>query len=244
MAVIRSYKHDGVAVVILADPKRRNAISPTLSTQLQAELKRIEQDEEVHAVIVTGEGSAFCSGADRNSLRFADEDTLTAIYGAFEAVRGLTLPTIAAVNGPAIGAGFNLALACDIRVASHSALFDSRFMQIPVHPGGGHTWMLAKEVGPQTAASMCLFGSTLTGPQSAERGLSWTCVPDEELMNTCFDLCQSLASAPIELIRDVKQTLRECPNILNYEDAIAFELIRQLASIGRPEYVEKLSERQ
>lgn len=243
MAEVRSYKHDGVAVIMLADPNRRNSISPKVSTQLQAELKMSEQDEEVRAVIITGEGTAFCAGADRNSLRSADEETLTAIYGAFVAVRDLTLPTIAAVNGPAIGAGFNLALACDVRVASHSAIFDSRFIEIPVHPGGGHTWMLSKAVGAQTAASMCLFGSTLTGPQSVERGLSWSCVPDEELLVTCFELCRSLASAPIDLIREIKQTLRECPTILTYEDAVAFELVRQLASIKRPEYIEKFSER-
>ena len=91
------------------------------------------------------------------------------------------LPTIAAVNGAAVGAGMNLALACDVRLAGRSARFDTRFLQLGLHPGGGHTWMLQRIAGPQAAAAVVLFGEVLDGEEAERCGLVWRCVDDDAL---------------------------------------------------------------
>ena len=107
---------------------------------------------------------------------------MQSIYEGFLRVLRSSLPTVAAVNGPAVGAGLNLALACDVRLAGMSARFDTRFLRIGLHPGGGHAWMLDRAVGPQAAAAMVLFGEALDGARAAEVGLAWACHPDDELL--------------------------------------------------------------
>src|SRR5690606_10735426 len=138
----------------------------------------LESDGTTRAVVLTGSGSAFCAGADLTQLGEAREEGLLRIYEGFLRVARSPLPTVAAVNGPAVGAGMNLALACDLRVAGTSARFDTRFVDLGIHPGGGHTWMLRRLVGPQTAAAMLLFGERLDGPAAEAAGLVWRCVPD------------------------------------------------------------------
>ena len=99
------------------------------------------------SVVLTGAGKAFCAGAELSVLRAAadgDFDSVRPVYEGFLRVLRSPLPTIAAVNGPAVGAGFNLALACDVRLAGRHAIFDTRFTQLRLHPGGGHTWLLAR----------------------------------------------------------------------------------------------------
>ena len=126
--------------------------------------------------MLTGEPPAFCSGADvaaLGSLVASSRTTASAarsrsIYEGFLRVLRSPLPTVAAVNGPAVGAGLNLALACDVRLAGESARFDTRFLRIGLHPGGGHAWMLDRAVGPQAAAAMVLFGAAAR--RAARRG--------------------------------------------------------------------------
>ena len=108
-----------------------------------------EADESVGAVVVTGTPPAFCAGANLGNLAEADGESLGRIYEGFLRVARSPLPTIAAVNGAAVGAGMNLALGCDVRIAARRARFDTRFMQLGLHPGGGHTWMLRRIAGPQ-----------------------------------------------------------------------------------------------
>ncbi|MEJ5254213.1 MAG: enoyl-CoA hydratase-related protein, partial [Acidimicrobiales bacterium] len=119
---------DGVAVITLDDPERRNALSQTLVDELVATLDALEATDEAGAVVITGAPPAFCAGADLSELGASREDGLRRIYKGFLRVAQLTLPTIAAVNGPAVGAGMNLALACDLRLAGQSARFDTRFL--------------------------------------------------------------------------------------------------------------------
>ena len=118
------------------------------------------------------------------------------------------LPTVAAVNGPAVGAGMNLALACDVRIAGAAARFDPRFVKIGLHPGGGHTWMLERAVGPQAAAAMVLFGVAVDGARAVEIGLAWSCHPDAELLDAAIAFAQGAARAPVPLLGRVKETLR------------------------------------
>jgi enoyl-CoA hydratase len=117
----------GVALITVNDPDRRNAITDEISAGLRLAVNNAQNDPNVHAVVVTGAGKAFCAGADLSALGAAAEDGLRRLYDGFLAVADCTLPTVAAANGPAVGAGLNLALACDVRIAGPAALFDARF---------------------------------------------------------------------------------------------------------------------
>jgi enoyl-CoA hydratase len=156
-----------------------------------------------------------------------DAADVRAIYDGFLRIRDSSLPTVAAVNGPAVGAGFNLALCCDVRIACPSARFDARFARIGLHPGGGHAWMLEREVGPQAAAAITLFGERVGGERAAELGLVWRCVPDDRLLDDAVGLASGAAELPRELSAAVKATLREAPWQPDFESAVQTELARQ-----------------
>lgn len=224
---------DGVALLTLDDPERRNALTAELVGEIVAAVAAAEADDAVGALVVTGTPPAFCSGADTSNLvqlgRGGGEGagTVRGLYDGFLSVRDCTLPTVAAVNGPAVGAGFNLALCCDVRIAAESARFDSRFARIGLHPGGGHTWMLERAVGPQAAAAMVLFGERVDGARAVELGLAWRCVPDGAVVDEAVALAARAAEVPREVLRPVKQTLREAPWTPDFERAVATELDRQ-----------------
>ncbi len=123
-------------------------------------------DDGVGAIVVTGEDPAFCAGGDLGELAAADPATLHTVYAGFLAVAECPLPTIAAVNGAAVGAGLNLALACDLRLAGPRARFDARFLSLGLHPGGGYTWMAQRVLGPQGAAALTLFGEVVDAAEA------------------------------------------------------------------------------
>src|SRR5256885_1733138 len=125
----------------------------------------------------------------------------------------------------------NLALACDVRIAGESARFDTRFVKIGLHPGGGHTWMLERAVGPQAAAAMVLFGERLDGRRAAEVGLAWSCVADAELVERAVQFARAAAAAPKPLTARVKETLTRVPWQPDFEHAAAFEVQHQAWSL-------------
>lgn len=238
-------RRDRVALLVLDDPDRRNALSPSLVDELVAVVDELEADDGVGALVITGAPPAFCSGADVANLAGLAGATegstdLRGIYEGFLRVARSKLPTIAAVNGPAVGAGLNLALACDVRLAAPAARFDSRFLSIGLHPGGGHTWLLERAVGPQAAAAMVLFGEVLDGEQAVEQGLAWRCVPADELVDAAVAVAARAAAAPRELVERVKATLQAVPWQPGFEAAVATELERQLWSFGRPYFAERI----
>jgi len=188
MNLIRIETHDRVAVVTLNDPARRNAISLALAEEIESALDGLVSAGETGALVITGEPPAFSAGAVLEDLGQADRERLERIYSGFLAVANFPYPTIAAVNGPAVGAGLNLALACDIRVAGRKARFESRFIDLALHPGGGHTWMMQRLLGPQGAAAVVLCGEPLDGEAAVERGLAWKCVDDESLLDEAVRL--------------------------------------------------------
>src|SRR5579863_3302270 len=170
----------GVAVVTVNDTERRNAITPPMISEVIAAFDRLEADGSIGAVVVTGAPPAFCAGADLSALGASPSSSgLRGIYEAFLRVGRSPLPTIAAVNGAAVGAGMNLALSCDLRIAAARARFDTRFLQLGLHPGGGHSWMMRRILGPQGAAATIVFGEVLDGASAERVGLVWRCVPDD-----------------------------------------------------------------
>ena len=231
----------GVALLVLNQPERRNALTLPMVEELTAAFDHLETAPEVRAVVVTGAPPAFCAGADLGDLGGSQEGGLRAIYEGFLRVGRSPLPTVAAVNGAAVGAGMNLALCCDVRLAARSARFDTRFLQLGLHPGGGHTWMLQRAVGPQAAAAMVLFGEVLDGEGAAGAGLAWRCVDDDDLLHAAHDLAAGAASAPPELTRRVKETLRAVVALEQHEDAVDLELATQVWSLQQPFFAERLA---
>jgi enoyl-CoA hydratase len=239
VSLVRVEVDGGVAVVTLDDPDRRNALSGPMVDEIVATFDALEADESVGAVVVTGAPPAFCAGADLSGLGKADRPGLNSIYDGFLRVARSTLPTIAAVNGAAVGAGVNLALVCDVRLAGRSARFDTRFLKLGLHPGGGHTWMLHRLVGPQAAAAMVLFGEVLGGEAAASHGLAWRCVEDDALVDEARAIAGHAAAAPRELVRRAKQTLARMSTIDEHEEAVAIELEVQVWSMKQPDFTER-----
>jgi enoyl-CoA hydratase len=227
---LRTERSGRVAVLTLDDPERRNALSTEMVDQIVDTVTACETDADVGALVITGAPPAFCSGADVSALgqmSGRDAGEVRSIYDGFLSVRSCNLPTVAAVNGPAVGAGFNLALCCDVRIAAASARFDARFARIGLHPGGGHVWMLERAVGPQAAAAISLFGERVEGPRAAELGLVWRCVADDELLEEAIGLAANAAALAPDLAAALKTTLREAPWHSDFEAAVQVELTRQ-----------------
>jgi enoyl-CoA hydratase len=236
--------HDHVAVITVNDPDRRNAVSEEISAGLRAAVQRADADAQVHAVIVTGAGSAFCAGADLRALGNAAEGELPSLYDGFLAVADCTLPTVAAVNGPAVGAGLNLALACDVRIAGRNALFDARFQKLGIHPGGGMTWMLQRAVGPQVARAALLFGMRFDAQAAVEHGVALAVADDP--VAAALELAKGPAGAPRDVVVATKATMRSTisPGAIDSDQhafAVRTELGPQAESIRSPGFKERLA---
>jgi enoyl-CoA hydratase len=232
----------GIAVVTLNDPDRRNALSADLVAGIVDACERAEADPEVAVLIVTGAGSAFCAGADLGDLSRVGEDGLKQIYEGFLRVARSPLPTIAAVNGPAVGAGMNLALACDVRVVAESGRFDTRFVKLGIHPGGGHTWMMRRLAGPQTTAAMVLFGEVVNGHDAVRLGRAGAGVPDAALRDRCRALAAVAAGSPPELVARVKQSALAVADLDDHDEAMQVELDAQLWSMTDPVFRQRLAD--
>jgi enoyl-CoA hydratase len=229
----------GVALLTVDAPGSRNALTLDLSAQLVAAVEAAERDESVHAVVVTGTPPAFCAGADLTALGNADEAGLRAIYEGFLAVARCTLPTIAAVGGAAVGAGLNLALAADVRLAGPRAKFVARFLELGLHPGGGMTWMTQRLAGPQQAAAMTLFGQPLDAEAAVRAGLALKVV-EGDLVAAARELAAPAVTAPREALIATKRSLRTTASLAAHADAVDVEIQPQLASLASPEFAERL----
>jgi enoyl-CoA hydratase len=242
MTLVLVEEHDGgVAVVTVNDPERRNAITPPMIDETIAAFDRLEADSSVGAVVITGAPPAFCAGADLSQLGASPSPSgLRGIYQAFLRVSRSPLPTIAAVNGAAVGAGMNLALCCDVRIAGRGARFDTRFLQLGLHPGGGHTWMMRRAIGAEGTAAMVLFGEVLDGSAAERAGLVWRCVDDDELLPTAVQMA-GRAAAVAPLARRIKQTIAEVANVATHDAAVDVELEAQVWSLAQPEFADRLA---
>lgn len=232
-------RRDGVGLITIDLPERRNSLTLPMSAQLVEHVRACEQDENTHAIVVTGAPPAFCAGADLTALGEAREDGLRAIYAGFLAVAASPLPTVAAVNGAAVGAGLNLALACDVRLVGPKARFDARFLQLGLHPGGGMTWLSQRLVGPQTAAAMTLFGQVLDADEAVRTGLAFRKADD--VVAAAIEFCAATAAAPRDLVVTTKRTLRTTAAYHRHDDAVETELVAQLASMDTPAFAELLA---
>ncbi len=232
---------DKVATLTLNNPDERNTLTAPMVEQISAAMDRIENDPDIGAIVVTGTAPAFCAGANLGNLQNSSAESLGAIYEGFLRIARSPLPTLAAVNGAAVGAGMNLALGCDVRICARSARFDTRFLQIGIHPGGGHTWMLRRIAGPQTAMAGVLFGEIFSGDEAQRVGIVHRCVEDAELMSVAMEMAKRAASAPRELAIVTKKTIADMAAVADHPRAVERELEPQLWSTRQPWFAERLA---
>ncbi|SFR30009.1 enoyl-CoA hydratase [Lentzea waywayandensis] len=237
MAEVLLEYDDSVAVITINDPERRNALTIDLSQELADKVTQAER--EANALIITGAPPAFCAGADLTQLGNSKDEGLKKIYKGFLAVANASIPTIAAVNGAAVGAGLNLALAADVRIAGPKARFDARFLQLGIHPGGGMTWMLQRITNRQTATAMTLFGQILDADQAVAHGLAYARAEDP--LAVAKELARASAEAPAELVRTIKATMRLTDVLDDHAEAVETELTPQVTSIDTPEFAARLA---
>jgi len=206
-----------VLTLTLNRPQRLNAITDDLLDSLTGSLSAAEEDGSIRAIVLTGAGRAFCSGQD---LKAAAEEggsvdiraKLRDHYGpAIRALRTVSKPVVAAINGPAAGAGFSLALAADLRIAAESATFVQAFVRIGLIPDASSTYLLPRVIGPARAAEMMLLGDTVDAERAAEIGLVSRVLPDAELLTQAHELAARLAAGP-RSIGYIKEALRLSPD--------------------------------
>ena len=208
---IRYQVEEGVALLTLDRPDVMNALNSQMRAEVLDAFRSIGED--VRVVVMTGAGRSFCSGqdlGDRTNVGAADlERTLRDEYEPMmRAIFDCRVPTIAAVNGAAAGAGANLALACDVVIAAESADFIQAFTRIGLIPDAGGTYWLPRQVGFARAMGAALFAETVSARQAAEWGMIWEAVPDAEFEETWRRRARHLATGPTEAYARVKEALR------------------------------------
>lgn len=228
----------GLARITLDGPTTRNALDKAGAAALADACAAVDADATVGVAVITGAGGAFCSGAVRGALAaLADApadrmyDELGAVYRAFERVGRLAVPTIARIEGAAVGAGLNLALATDLRLAAPDARLISGFAAIGIHPGGGHLHLLARTAGRQAAAALGVFARPLTAREAKDAGLVWD-VDDD--LDALVDAAAAPLRADPELARALKASLELTTSGADaWSAATEVERARQMWSLTR-----------
>jgi enoyl-CoA hydratase len=244
-------REGGVRVIRLADAAHRNAIDRGLRDELAQAVGAVAEDGAARVLVVTADGPDFCAGADLidtfdNAAARPTEELradLLRIYDSFLALRALTIPTIAAVRGQAIGAGANLAFSCDVRIAAPDAKFAIVFTKIGLHPGGGATYYLAKMLGRERALRVLLDGETLDAQAALAAGVVSQVAADAE------GEAVALALRWAALDPDVARSIKRAVDIAideGFAPSVDFESLAQARSAQRPqiqEAVERLRAR-
>ena len=229
-------------------PERLNAFTGDMREQLERAFAALEADEDVRCVIVTGVGRAFSTGGDVNAMAELIEAGDVARFEALvragarvvERIEAMTKPVIAAVNGPAAGAGACLALACDLRVASETASIGFTFARVGLHPDWGGTYFLPRLVGPGLAAELILTGGMI-GAERAERlGLFNRVVPAAELEPAVRGLAGQIAAGPAVPIAYARKALRRALG-WTLGEALEYEVQAQLAAFATPDFREGIT---
>jgi enoyl-CoA hydratase len=241
MTEVRYNVSDGVAVITLDAPDRRNALSVPMARELIDAARTADADDAVGAVVVTG-GAHFCAGAVRSVLADTGRDpvedeayrNLETVYRAFTTIGDITVPTVAAVRGAAVGAGLNLALATDLRIVSRTARLLPGFAQIGIHPGGGHFTLLDRVAGREAAAAMGLFGEEVNGDRAVALGLAWAAYDDADVEERALAAAARVAADPALGRRMVASFRREtAPGGMPWDVAVELERSPQMWSLRR-----------
>lgn len=215
---------DGVVTLTLNDPKTRNALTgSTMVDELLSAFARIERDPDARVLVITAAGPVFSSGGNVNDMQrqIGPEVGSAALGQEYRhgiqrlplALHALEVPTIAAVNGPAIGAGCDLACMCDVRIAAEEATFAESFVKLGIVPGDGGAWFLPRLIGMARAAEMSFTGDAIDARTAAEWGLVSRVVPAAELLPTAQALAARMAKNSPDAVRLTKRLLRESQHL-------------------------------
>jgi len=214
-----------VALVTLNQPETRNAISDLeMVDALCVALSRLDADREVRAIVLTGAGTAFCAGGNLKKMGMEGEigggapvETARGYRDGIQRIprlfQELEVPVIAAVNGPAIGAGCDLACMCDIRIAGASAVFAESFVRMGLVPGDGGAWLLQRVIGFSRAAELSFTGDKIGAEEALALGLVSRVVPDAELLDTARALARRIAANPPHAVRLTKRLMIQARDV-------------------------------
>lgn len=221
----------GILVATLDRPERLNALNPAMFAELEQLAHDVRADSEVRAVVLTGAGRAFCSGFDLDEAKGLPERTATGMLdlqesaaAAFRAIRGLRVPVIAAVNGPAAGGGFSLALQADIRLAGPDASFVASYTTIGLSGGDlGASWLLPRLIGPGHAAEIAFTGRTVRAEEAARLRIVNRVVTDTTVLEASVDLARQVARNSPAGVRLSKSALNANLEVPSYAAALELE---------------------
>lgn len=225
----------GIVTITLNRPEKLNALFGRMRRDLAEALEHAASNYAVRVVVINGAGRAFCAGGDvgvmAELMERKDEEEFARLLGAARrvvtAIRGMTKPVIASIHGAAYGAGFNLALACDLRIASASASFSQSFVRVGLHPDWGGTYFLPRMVPPNIACEMFFLGDAIDAEKALHLGLVNRVVPDEELERETQRLAERLRNAPPESIAAVKHAVY-MSDAAHLEEMLQYETEAQL----------------
>jgi 2-(1,2-epoxy-1,2-dihydrophenyl)acetyl-CoA isomerase len=209
----------GVLTLTLNRPERLNAFNAALIEGLSSALKRAAEDKECRAVLITGAGRGFCAGADLANRAFAPGETRPDLGEALEkglnpiirGIRNLPKPVVCAVNGPAAGAGANIALSCDIVLAAKSAQFLQAFARIGLIPDAGGTFVLPRLVGEARARALMMLAEPIGAERAEAIGMIYRAFDDQDLMGEAHTIAERLAAGPTHALGLMKRALAASP---------------------------------
>jgi enoyl-CoA hydratase/carnithine racemase len=233
---IRLTREGGIVTLAFNRPETRNAMTPEMGEEVVRAVSEIRTDDGVRVVVLTGAGKAFCSGGN---LSMIAQDAGARVgggaprlgsprefYGRFLAIRDLPVPTIAAMNGHAIGAGLCIALACDLRIAAADAKMGMTFTKLGIHPGMGATFFLSRLVGTARACELFFTGRVFDAAEAERLGVVNYAVPREQFEPTVLALAQEIAAAAPIAVRLVKKSIyRGVQHTL--DDMLDYEALNQ-----------------
>ena len=245
-------RNGAVSTITLNRPEAMNAANRELRDELRQAVEESAADPHIRAVILTGAGKAFCVGADLSAMAPPGElgQTLgdqTAEWmqklsnPLIETLRTLPVPVVAAVNGPAAGAGVGLALAADVTIAARSAYFYLPFLpKLGIVPDLGCTWAIPRRAGRARAMGMALLDERLSAGRAVQWGLIWACADDEQLMDEARAIAQRLARLPAHAVLEAREAF-DASERHTLKEQLHFESERQRALIDRPSFREGVS---
>jgi len=217
-------KRDAIAILTLNSPETRNTLSSERDyAAIENACREVGRDKSIHVAILTGTGKAFCAGGNIKDMHERAESRAIppvderyaykeGIHRIPLSLHNLEVPVIAAVNGPAIGAGLDLACMCDIRIASEGAIFAESFVKLGIIPGDGGAWLLQRVVGLSKAAEMTFTGDPINAQEALAIGLVSKVVPAAALVDDALNLAARIAANPGHQLRMVKRLIREAQN--------------------------------
>lgn len=204
---------DHIATLTLNRPENRNSMTPDVLEGLAEGVARARSDADTRCLVVTGRGKSFCAGADfrsraaRGDASMAPHERSFAAYAPFLSILDVEVPTIAALNGHAIGGGLGLAVVCDLRVANQDAKYGANFVRLGLHPGMATTYLLPRLMGVARATEFLLTGRIVTGAEAADAGLVNYAVAADEVLPKALELAREIASAAPLAVRWTKRSI-------------------------------------